>query len=113
MRQLTIGSASGSPKHLEAKSIPVSERPCTNSLGRLEPSRALFLLPRRLPEPVDEAVGLPSDRRVEDVLAVIVLRHPEHVGLRLEDEAGALEIGSDDCGVDPVELLDHLARVAA
>ena len=45
-------------------------------------ARAVPDLARRPPEAVDEAVGPPADRRVEDELAVIVLRVPAARSIR-------------------------------
>src|SRR3954465_4859158 len=67
----------------------------------------------RLPEAVDDAVGIAADRGVEDQFAVVVGRVAQQVRFAVEHEAGALEVGADHRRIDAVELVDHGARVAA
>ena len=68
---------------------------------------------RGLPELEDEAVGTPADLFVEHQQAVVVGRIAQQRTFGLQHEARALEVGANHRRVDPVQLLDHGARVAA
>ena len=60
----------------------------------------------RLAEAVDEAIGLAAYLGLEHAEFVGVGRIGEQRALRLEDEAGGLEVGLDDLRIDPVQLFD-------
>src|SRR5512141_3071023 len=76
------------------------------------PTRSAASRSTRLLEFEDEAVGLARDLRVMDLGAVVVSLVAEDVAAADEDEAGALEIGLHDLGVDPVIFLHRRPRIA-